>query len=207
MKRALCLMLLALTLLSGCGSAAAEPQPTAAASPWGEVQRAEAVPYVCTQEQRKAAARAEEQEPAEEAEFSSYEEFLRKLYVEKGSFYFKDWELEMFEALPQDEPYAFVPHTDRFRYTFDRNGKPHYNFEESDYIAFAEQFVEAGCEARVKKLQSVEDGTEYIHYITIVTTTPAHLWELAEDWPERLSIEQLYPEVDLRFDIPVWPAE
>jgi len=206
MKRALCLILLSLALLSGCGSAAAEPMPTAAVSPWGEVQHTEAAPYVRTQAQL-AAARPQEQEPAEEQESSSYEEILRKIYVEKGSFSFKDWELEMFEALPQDEPYSFVPHSDRFQTSFDRNGKPHYNYEESDYIAFAQQFVEAGCEARVKKLQSVQNGTEYIQYITIVTTTPAHLWELAEDWPEPIYVEQLYPEVDLRFDIPIWPGE
>lgn len=199
MKRTLCLVLLSLTVLSGCASAAAEPMPTAAASPWGEVQHAEAAPYVRTLEQLKAA-RPEEQEPAEDQEVLSSEEFLQKLYEKKGSFYFTDLELEMFEALPQDEPYSFVPHPDRFIFYHDQ-------MEESDYIALAEQFVEAGCEAKVKKLYNIEDGYENIGYLVVVSTTPAHLWELAEDWPEWVYVEQLYPEVDLRFDIPIWPEE
>ncbi len=103
MKRALCLMLLSLTVLSGCGSAAAEPMPTAAASPWGEVPHTEAEPYVRTVEQLKAA-RPEEPEPTDDQEVMSFEEYVHSFYVVKGNFYFKDWELEMFEALPQDEP-------------------------------------------------------------------------------------------------------
>ncbi len=59
MKRALCLMLLSLTVLTGCGSAAAEPVPTAAASPWGEVQHTEAAPYVRTVQMQQAAAAQE----------------------------------------------------------------------------------------------------------------------------------------------------
>lgn len=198
MKRALCLVLLSLALLSGCGSPAAEaPMPTAAASPWGEVQRAEATPYVRTAQMQQAAAPTEEQE---DKVYESYEDFIREIYAVKGSFYFKDWELEMFESLPQDEPYSFVPRADRFYF---ENGQ----YEEADYIAFAEQFVEAGCEAKVKKLYSLEDGYEDISYLVIVTTTPAHLWELSEGWPEWVYVEQLYPEVDLRYDIPVWPEE
>ncbi len=130
----------------------------------------------------------------------SVEEYVQSFYVVKGSFYFKDWELEMFEALPQDEPYSFVPHPEQFIFNHDQYG-------EADYIALAEQFVEAGCEAKVKKLYSIEDGYEDIAYLVVVTTTPSHLWELSEDWPEWVYIEQLYPEVDLRFDIPIWPEE
>lgn len=193
MKRALCLMLLSLTVLTGCGSAAAEPMPTAAASPWGEVQHAGAAPYVRTQEQSDAA-------PMNELDRASFVELVRGMRVEKGSFYIKDWELEMFDALPQDDPYSFVPHPERFILDHDLYG-------ESDYIALAEQFAEAGCEAKVKMLHNIEDGYENIAYLVVVTTTPAHLWELSEDWPEPVYVEQLYPEVDLRFDIPVWPGE
>ena len=78
---------------------------------------------------------------------------------------------------------------------------------EVEHIALAKKFAELGCEAKVKEMRSVEDGKEYIAWVTVITTTPSHLWEISSSLGEELHIEQLYKSVDIRFDTVIWPEE
>ncbi len=188
MKRALCLLLLSLTVLTGCGSAAAV-QPTSAVSPWDGPQSAEATPYV----------RADNPAPVTPRRIRTQEEINRELCTDRGSFYSKNWELELVDALPQDEPCSFSPRPDTW---FAKGEKT-----EEEYIALAEQFADAGCDARVSKCRQVQNGEELTRYLVVVTAAPSELWELAEDWPERVYMELLDSEDLLRCDIPVWPEE
>ncbi len=127
-----------------------------------------------------------------------HEEFIRSIYAEEGNFYGKDWELQMFRDLPQNESYPFVIRTNAMLQGADTI---------DDHIALAQKFVELGCEAIVKEMRSVEDGKEYLAWVTIITTTPSHLWELSDRLEEQLHVEQLYEGVDIRFDTVVWPEE
>ena len=104
----------------------------------------------------------------------------------------------MFRDLPQDEPYSFVVHIDAMLQGTDTV---------DDHIALAQKFVELGCEAKVKEMRSIEDGKEYTAWVTIITTTPSHFWEISSSLDEKLHIEQLYKSVDIRFDTVVWPED
>ena len=53
----------------------------------------------------------------------------------------------------------------------------------------------------------VEAGKEYSAWVTIITTTPSHFWEISSSLDEKLHVEQLYKSVDIRFDTVVWPEE
>ncbi len=102
------------------------------------------------------------------------------------------------EELPQKEPYSFAVHTNAMLRGADTA---------DDHIALAKKFAELGCEAKVKEMRSVEDGKEYIAWVTVITTTPSHLWEISGSLGEELHIEQLYKSVDIRFDTVIWPEE
>ena len=56
-------------------------------------------------------------------------------------------------------------------------------------------------------MRSIEDGKEYTAWVTIITTTPSHFWEISSSLDEKLHIEQLYKSVDIRFDTVVWPED
>lgn len=183
--------LCALLLLCCCGQRATESAPTA--MPWPS-HAPEATPFVRSREEAKL--RHLEEEAREQPSESSWEEMLERIYVYVGKFRFKDWEKEMFEQLPQDEDFSFVVHTPQFL-----RGRG----ELADYVELARRFADAGCEAKVKRMDAVQDGVQTIGYVTVVTTTPAHLWELAESMDELLFVEQLYESVDYRFDTVVWP--
>ena len=174
---------LCLFLLTGAGRAVAEDIASWPYSHAGET------PYIRLQN-----------EPADQgtSEFHGmdYEEILQTLYVWEGSFCFINWEKALFESLPQDEPYSFVVHTEQFL----RGGGG-----EDEHIRLAQAFADQGCEARVKKMDAMQDGMHTIAYVTIVTTTPSKLWELAHSMDEQLFVEQLYESVDYRFNISVWP--
>ena len=134
------------------------------------------------------------QGPVEYSE--SYEDFIRSIYAEEGNYYVIDWELEMFKSLPQDEPYPFVVRTNAMLQGADTL---------DDHIALAEKFSELGCETKVKEMHSVEDGKKHTAWVTIITTTPSHFWEISDSLSEKLHVEQLYKSVDIRFDTVVWP--
>ena len=183
--------LFALLLLGGCGQRAAGSEP--AAMPWPS-HAPEATPFVRSREE--AGLRHLEETAREQPTESSWEETMARIYTHVGKFQFKDWELEMFRQLPQDEDFSFVVHTPQFL-----QGRG----ELADYIELAGSFADAGCQAKVKRMDAVQDGVRTVGYVTVVTTTPARLWELAESMDELLFVEQLYESVDYRFDTVVWP--
>ena len=76
---------------------------------------------------------------------------------------------------------------------------------EKNLIALVQEFAELGCEAKVKEMRSIEDGKEFTAWVTIITTTPAHFWEISGSLEEKLHVEQLYQSVDIRFNTVVWP--
>lgn len=69
----------------------------------------------------------------------------------------------------------------------------------------AELFSEAGCDAVVRRQTTLENGEESYDYLCVVTLTPERLWELSNTMDFLFLAEQLYPEVDGRFDAVVWP--
>ena len=156
-------------------------------SPWPS-HAPDATPYVRLKGEVESALE-EGSESAEPITFDS-------LYTTEGDFYGNNWEIQMFRELPQDEPYHFVIRTNAMLSGGDTA---------DDHIALAKRFTELGCEAIVKEMRSIEDGQEYIAWVTIVTTTPSHLWELSDRLGEQLHVEQLYPQVDARFETQIWP--
>ena len=190
MKRmAILPLFLCLVFLAACGGSAATAAD-ASAAPWPS-HAPEATPYVRLQTEPAAAPPSEEGEQHE-----SWEELLQSMYTEEGDFYGKDWEMQMFRELPQDEPYAFVVRTNAMLQGADTL---------DDHIALAQKFTDLGCEARVKEMRSVEEGQEHTAWVTVITTSPAHIWEISDSLGETLHIEQLYKSVDIRFDKVVWP--
>ena len=179
-------------LLCSCGQRM--DTPASAGQPWPS-HAPESTPYVCTREE---AVHRHLEESLQDSDRGgeSWEETLDSIYSFKGCFRMKDWEKKMFEELPQDEPYNFVIHTLRFL-------RGDGGLEE--HIALAQEFVNLGCEAQVKQMDAIQDGKHTIDYITVVTATPAHMWELADTMDQFLFIEQLYESVDYRFDTVVWP--
>ena len=172
------LLILAL-ILAGCaqGSAAA---PTA--KPW-PTHAPDATPYVRLM--TEAAPKAEE-------EYAAFD--WDAIYERFGSFYAKKDELELFRALPQDEPYSFVPHSARFV------------LDEGEALRMAELFDgQEGCEARVVAMHQIADGLDDWGFLTVVDCTPARLFELSEAISEQFMFEQFYPAVRGRFDIDYWP--
>lgn len=168
--------------LAGCAHANA----ASASKPW-PTHAPEATPYVRVYSEADIP-RAEEGE-----HFESMEDLWRSIYAEFGHFYAKQDELEMFRALPQDEPYSFVPHSARF------------HLDKTEAMRMARLFSEKeGCTVNVKALHQLVDGLHDWSYITIVTMTPARMFELSEEMDESFMIEQLYAAVDERFDQLIW---
>lgn len=186
-------LLLCTVLLTACGNRSESATITPESS-WPS-HAPDATPYVQLQSESNGMPDPENGQGQAE-NYGNYEDFIRSIYAEEGDFYGKDWELEMFKNLPQDEPYPFVVRTNAMLQGADTV---------NDHIALAQKFVELGCEAKVKEMRSVEDGKEYLAWVTIITTTPSHLWELSECLDEHLHVEQLYESVDIRFDTVVWP--
>ena len=139
-----------------------------------------------------------ETEQGQPEDYKSYEDIIHSIYAEEGNYYGKDWELQMFRELPQDEPYPFVVRTNAMLQGADTV---------DDHIALAQRFTELGCDAKVKEMRSIEDGKEYTAWVTIITTTHSHFWEISSSLDEKLHIEQLYKSVDIRFDTVVWPED
>jgi len=193
--RIILLLILCTVFLTACGNQS-ESATITPESPWPS-HAPGATPYVRLQSETSGMP-VPENGQGQADHYESYEDFIRSIYAEEGNFYGKDWELQMFRNLPQDEPYPFVIHTYAMLQGADTI---------DDHIALAQKFVELGCEAKVKEMRSVEDGKEYLAWVTIITTTPSHLWELSDSLEEQLLVEQLYQSVDIRFDTVVWPEE
>ena len=196
MKRKVTLLfILCMIILAACGKRP-EAATLVTASPWPS-HAPGATPYIRLQSEISGMPNSEAEQGQTE-HYDSYEDLIRSIYAEEGNYYGKDWELQMFRELPQDEPYPFVVRTNAMLQGADTL---------DDHIALAEKFSELGCEAKVKEMRSVEDGKERTAWVTIITTTPFHLWEISDSLSEKLHVEQLYKSVDIRFDTVVWPEE
>lgn len=176
--------ILSLALLGAKAEAATVQKPWPTHAP-------EATPYVRVYN-------AEDFPKAEEAEtvvFESIEDLWGHLYTQFGRFYARDEEYEMFRNLPQDEPYAFVPHSVRFE------------LDEGEAMRMARYFDALdGCEARVIAQHTLQEGLDDWGYLTVVTMTPARMFELSEQTEEMFLFEQLYDGVRERFDVDYWPG-
>ena len=195
-QKTVLLVILCMVFLTACGSRS-ESVTVTEASQWPS-HAPGATPYVRLEiENNEMPASEDTQNTADQ--YESYEDFINSIYATEGDLYAKKWELAMFkEELPQDEPYSFAVHTNAMLTGSDTS---------DDHIALAKKFAELGCEAKVKEMRSVEDGKEYIAWVTVITTTPSHLWEISSSLGEELHIEQLYKSVDIRFDTVIWPEE
>ena len=183
-RKPILLIIILSLLLPGCSRADASAAPSA--KPW-PTHAPDATPYVRP-------FRAEDVQTPEHAEAEPVENFWESIYDSFGNFYAKDWELEMFRALPQDVPYDFVPHT------------PSFGLDEGEAMRMARLFDGLdGCEARVIALHQITDGLDDWGYLTVVTMTPARLFELSETLDETFMFEQFYESVRERFDIDYWP--
>ena len=180
-------IVLCLLLLAGCAqSPAAGGSPSA--KPW-PTHEPGATPYVHTMSETPPAPETQEGEV-----FESMEDLWNSIYERFGHFYSKKDELEMFRELPQDVPYSFVPHSPRFV------------LDEGEAMRMAKLFdAQDGVEARVIAMHSIVDGLDDWGFLTVLTMTPARLFELSEEIEELYSFEQFYPQVEERFDIAYWP--
>ncbi len=194
-QRVILLLILCAVCMTACGKHSDSATITTAA-PWPS-HAPGATPYIRLQSETGGILNSEPEQDREEHD-ESYEDFIQSVFSEKGNYYGKDWELQMFQELPQDEPYPFVVRTNAMLQGSDTA---------DDHIALARKFVELGCEAKVKEMRSVEDGKEYTAWVTIITTSPSHFWEIGSRLDEKLHVEQLYESVDIRFDTVIWPEE
>ena len=185
LNKVLTFVLLTLAL-SACAQGAAAPT----AKPW-PTHAPEATPYIRVHDPQT-------EPPAGETEgesFESMEELWDSIYERFGSFHAKKDELEMFRGLEQDSVYSFVPHSARFV------------LDEGEAMRMARLFDALdGCEARVIALHQITDGLDDWGFLTVVTMTPARMFELSEELDEEFMIEQFYPQVQERFDIDYWPV-
>ena len=106
MKRKILNTVLLCSLLTLALAGQAHAAPTA--KPW-PTHAPEATPYVRVND--GSAVYVGEPEPVYD---ESPEDFWGRFREKFGRFYARGEELEMFRALPQDEPYPFVPHSVRF---------------------------------------------------------------------------------------------
>ena len=174
--------LLVFGITAQADSPASKPWPTHApdATPYVRVFDPEAEPP------------APEPEPAH---YDTVEDAFRSFYEEVNHFYFKDWELEQFRRLPQDEPYSFAPHSWGF------------SLDEGEAMRIAKLFAAyEGVEARVIAMHQLVDGLDDWSYTPVVTMTPARMFELSAEIDESFHLEQLYDSVRERFDIDWWPG-
>ena len=132
---------------------------------------------------------------AEPVEFESIEEMWGHFHEKFGRFYARGEELEMFRALPQNEPYSFVPHSVRFE------------LDEGEAMRMARCFDALdGVDARVIAQHTLFEGLDTWDYLTVVTMTPARFFELSEEAGEPFLFEQLHDGVRERFDVDYWPG-
>ena len=188
MKRtALLIIFCMMLLLAAC---AAEPASgDIPRLPWPS-HAPEATPYVRVPEHSATP-------PTPQAEFyDSWEELLASMYVAENNFWFNDWELEMFKALPQDEPYDFTVHL--------ATAAGHDNL---DVMKTAEEFVDLGIETEVWDMRSVFGGEEEHYYVCFIRCTPVELWEISGKTQEYYKIEQKYQSVAERCDMRIFPTE
>lgn len=173
----LLMLILALTGCTHASAAGSTPQPGSA---W-PTHAPGATPYVRVY-------------PAGDAQAESAEFGWDSVYDAFGSFYAKDWELELFRALPQDAPFAFVPFS------------PHFVMDEGEAMRMARLFDGLdGCSARVIAMHQITDGLDVWGFLTVVEMTPGRLFELSEELDERFRFEQFYSSVEELFDIAYWP--
>lgn len=166
-------------MLAGCAVSAASPT----AEPW-PTHAPDATPYVRTM--------SSAEPPADSESGQAFD--WDSIYGRFGSFYAKKDELEMFRELPQNEPYSFVPHSLRFV------------LDEGEAMRMARLFdAQEGCEARVIAMHQITDGLDDWNFLTVVTMTPARLFELSGEISEQFMFEQFYPAVRERFDVDFWP--
>ena len=185
--RALPLLLLFALALAGCARSAAAPA-AASANPW-PTHAPGATPYVHTMSETAPAPETQEGEV-----FETMEDLWDSIYERFGNFYAKKDELKMFRELPQNEPYSFVPHS------------PRDVLDEGEAMRTAKLFdAQDGVEARVIAMHSIVDGLDDWGFLTVLTMTPARLFELSEELDENFMFEQFYSSVEKRFDIAYWP--
>ena len=178
-------LLCSLLTLALAGQAHAAP----IAKPW-PTHAPEATPYVRVND--GSAVYVGEPEPVYD---ESPEDFWGRYREKFGRFYAGREELEMFRALPQDEPYPFVPHSVRFE------------LDEGEAMRMARTFDALdGVEARVIAQHTLLDGLDDWCYLTVVTMTPARFFDLSEETGEPFFFEQLYDGVRERFDVEYWPG-
>ena len=185
LTKALPFLLLLLLILAGCAQGRTSASPSA--KPW-PTHAPDATPYVHTLDETAAP------EPAEGETFESMEALWDSIYERFGHFYSKKDELEMFRELPQNEPYSFVPHSPRFV------------LDEGEAMRMAKLFdAQDGVDARVIAMHSIVDGLDDWGFLTVISCTPARLFELSEELDELFMFEQFYSSVEERFDIAYWP--
>lgn len=173
-------LILTVFVLYGARAAAESPKPWPTHAP-------EATPYVRV-------FRGEDAPPPTSAEGETVSLTWDDLYSRFGHFHARAEELELFRSLPQDEPYAFVPHSDRFE------------LDEGEAMRMARLFdALEGVDARVIAMRTLESGAPDWGFMTVVNMTPARLFELSEELEEHFMFEQFYESVRLRFDIDYWP--
>ncbi len=188
LMKALPLLLFLTLALAGCARSAASPEAAASAKPW-PTHEPGATPYVHTMSET-----APVPEPQEEEVFETMEDLWDSIYERFGHFYSKKDELEMFQELPQNEPYSFVPHS------------PRDVLNEGEAMRTAKLFAALeGVDARVIAMHQIVDGLDDWGFMTVLTMTPARLFELSEQVDEMYMFEQFYPSVEKRFDIAYWP--
>lgn len=106
--RIILLLFLCTVFLTACGNRS-ESATITSESPWPS-HAPDATPYVRLQSEANGMPAPENGQDQTE-DYESYEDIIRRIYAKEGNFYGKDWELQMFKDLPQDEPYPFVIRT------------------------------------------------------------------------------------------------
>ena len=174
-------------LFSACS--ATEENRSIPRLPWPS-HAPEATPYI-----RKADASTMPPNPDTNAEtYNSLEELLASIYKQEGNFFMKDWELELFKALPQDEAYNFVVHLE-----------PVTGLELETAMVAALEFSELGVTSEVMAYHRIYDGADDWAYTCIIQCTPEMLWEISYLTENLYHVEQLYESVAQRFDTHIWP--
>lgn len=165
-------------VLAGCARAEAAPSPWPTHAP-------EATPYV-----RIFTPEVAPPQPDTDAVYITWDD----LYARFGHFYARTEELELFRALPPDETYSFISHSERS------------GLDEGETMRMARLFdKQESVNARVIAMHSITSGLDSWNFLCVVETTPARLFELSEEMDETFMFEQFYDVVRERFDIPYWP--
>ncbi len=185
LTKAIPFLLLLLLILTGCAQGRTAAAPSA--KPW-PTHAPDATPYVLTMSETAAP------EPAEGETFESMEALWDSIYERFGHFYARQDELELFRNWDQDSVYSFVPHSPRFV------------LDEGEAMRMAKLFDALdGVDARVIAMHQIVDGLDDWGFMTVLTMTPARLFELSEQVDEMYMFEQFYPSVEKRFEISYWP--